>query len=133
MIKKVNARGSKKRQRFSPASANQSLMTNFYFVGPNPNSQLNVGNISVFEENDDEDVVKHKRNKRVILEDEDEVHISSFEENDDEDVVKHKRSKRVILEDEDEVPAEVPVLDAEDVPPKIKSWMKLKLFRRKMS
>ena len=37
------------------------------------NSQLNVGHVSVFEENDDEFIIRHRPNKRRIVEDEVEV------------------------------------------------------------
>ena len=60
MIKKVNAGGSKKRLKLPPPPPNQSLISNFFFLANNPNSQLNVGNISGFEKNDEEGIVLHK-------------------------------------------------------------------------
>ena len=73
MIKTVNAGSRGKKQKMPPPPGNQSLISNLFFLATNPTSQLNVGHIPVFEKNDDEDIVLHKRNKRVIVEDEDEV------------------------------------------------------------
>jgi len=47
MIKKVNAVGSKKKQKLS-------LISNFFLKANNPNSKLNVDHVSTFKEIDDE-------------------------------------------------------------------------------
>ena len=72
MKRKLQAVVSKKRLRFSHVPTNQSLITN-HFVLATPNSLLNVGHITDFEANNDEDIVLHKRNKRVIVEDEEDA------------------------------------------------------------
>jgi len=72
MKRKLQAVVSKKRLKFSHVPKNQSLITN-HFVLATPNSLLNVGHITDFEANNDEDIVLHKRNKRVIVEDEEDA------------------------------------------------------------
>ena len=72
MKRKLQAVVSKKRLKFSHVPTNQSLITN-HFVLATPNSLLNVGHITDFEANNDEDIVLHKRNKRVIVEDEEDA------------------------------------------------------------
>ena len=59
MIKTVNKVGSQKNQKLPP---NQLLISNFFFLATNPNSQLNVGHNSVLEKNDDEDIVINETN-----------------------------------------------------------------------
>ena len=67
MKKNVNAGGSTKKRKFSPPQPNQTLITNFF--GSPTNSH-----IPDFEEaNDEDDIVIHRQNKRVIVEDEEEV------------------------------------------------------------
>ena len=73
MKKIVNAGGSKKKQKSPPPPPNQSLISKFFFSATNPNSQLNVEHVSTFEENDDEVIVLHRRDKRRIVEDEEDV------------------------------------------------------------
>ena len=66
MKKNVNAGGSTKKRKFSPPQPNQTLITNFFGSSTNPH-------IPDFEANDEDDIVRHRRNKRVIVEDEEEV------------------------------------------------------------
>jgi uncharacterized protein YlzI (FlbEa/FlbD family) len=72
MKRKLQAVVSKKRLKFSHVPTNQSLITN-HFVLSTPNSLLNVGHIPDFEANDEDNIVIHRANKRVIVEDEEEV------------------------------------------------------------
>ena len=72
MKRKLQAVVSKKRLKFSHVPTNQSLITN-HFVLATPNSLLNVGHIPDFEANDEDNIVIHRANKRVIVEDEEEV------------------------------------------------------------
>ena len=82
MNKKVNTGGSRKRQKLPPPPPNQTMIT-YYFVLANPNSLLNVGHIPEFEANDEDDIVTHRKNKRVIVEDEEDVpnEVKLLEEN----------------------------------------------------
>ena len=70
MNKKVNTGGSRKRQKLPPPPHDQSLISNFFFIVNNPNSQRSVANISVCENTDDDEIVLHKRNEHLIVEEE---------------------------------------------------------------
>ena len=91
MIKKVNAGGSRKRQKLPP---NQRLISNYFFSATNY-----------------EEIVLHKRNKRLIVEDEEDVphEVNLMEEveiiGNLDVIVIHRRCKRRIVKDEEDVPA----------------------------
>ena len=116
-----NAGGSKKKKKLLSLDQtipppNPSLISNFFFLATNTNSQLNVGHVSIFEENDDEGIILHRRNKRVNVEDEEEAlgEVKGIGEvkvvDDDEGIILHRRNKRVIVEDEEEALGEVKVI-----------------------
>ena len=97
MIKKVNAGGSRKRQKLPP---NQRLISNYFFSATNY-----------------EEIVLHKRNKRLIVEDEEDVphEVNLMEEveiiGNLDVIVIHRRCKRRIVKDEEDVPNEFNLME----------------------
>ncbi len=96
MEKNVNTGGSSKKRKLYPLQPNQTLLTKFFGSSTNPQ-------IPDYEANDEDEVVRHRRNKLLIVEDEEEVLVELSSMADEDEIVRHRPNKRLIVEDEEDV------------------------------